>query len=78
MRYNIQPITGFGRTATTIDINVIDYQFGEILKIYYSVNDSNIIYEGNLIYDKDIIDKWGSDDNYIINLVLNQLNLTRL
>ncbi len=79
MRYNIEPIEGFGKKATNVDIKVIDYQFGDILKIYYSVNSNEeIIYEGNILYGIDVISNWNEDDNYLINLVINYLGLTRV
>lgn len=37
-----------------------------------------ILLEGNLHMPQDIYDQWGTDDNYVIDWALNELNFTRI
>lgn len=75
MNFKIEPIKGFNRIADNIDINIIDYQFGKNLTIYYSINDTSVIYSGNLNYTEEVIKGWVEDD-YIINIICQELKIT--
>ncbi len=46
--------------------------------LYQLKNDDNTLIEGNLTMSEQIYSQWGTDDNYVIDWVLNSLNLQRL
>lgn len=47
--------------------------------LYWSIYnaDNQMFKDGNLHFDKELYDAWGDDDNYLIDWVLEQLELTR-
>lgn len=80
MIYQIETQTGFGKTATGLEVVVVNYNFGVYLTVAYGIIDTNgsYILQGNMNFGSDIINNWGSDDNYIINLVCSNLGLIKI
>ena len=58
-------------------IHLVNYQLNDTqLQVHYQLFDSseNMVYENNILLTD--ISAWGTDDSYIVNLVLQELNLT--
>lgn len=77
----IEPLTGFGRTATKIGLRIPEYvpNSNKVLFHYQFIDSDNlIVMEKSITLDEEIVANWGTDDNYIIDAVLNQLEVTPL
>ena len=78
----IQPIT-IPTKGTANQINIVvgsitlpcDYG----VSIFYKLmNEDNPLLEGALTMGESVYSQWGTDDNFVIDWVLNELNLQRL
>lgn len=77
MTVSIQPYSFLNHTVESIMIHLMNYQLNDTqVQIHYQLFDSsdNMIYEDNVLLTN--ISAWGTDDSYIENLVLQELNLT--
>lgn len=77
MTVAIQPYSFLNHNAESIMIHLVNYQLNDAqVQIHYQLFDSsdNMLYEDNLLLTN--ISAWGTDDMYIVNLVLQDLNLT--
>jgi hypothetical protein len=76
---NIADITLEAPVATTINIDVMEIVLKSHVMVVVRFLNSN----GNLLKNEMVriegpeYDAWGSDDDYLINLVLTKLNLTK-
>lgn len=76
---NITDVTLEAPVATTIEINVMELVLNSHVIVAVSFKNSN----GNLLKNEMVKIEgaeyagWGSDDEYLINLVLTKLNLTK-
>ena len=76
---NITDVTLEAPVATTIDINVMELVLNSHVMVAVGFKNSN----GNLLKNEMVKIEgeeyagWGSDDEYLINLVLTKLNLTK-
>lgn len=80
----IQPLTiptkGTGNIFT---IRVVSYVLGDAFATFYwavnceEVDSIKTIIDGNLIMTSPEIDNWGTDDSYVIDWALNELNFTK-
>ena len=75
MEVRIKPIT---ITIPTIKIDV-DYKLGGVCIALYRLFDSegNQYTNGNIILTAEEVAAWGTDDNYIVNLILSKLGIER-
>lgn len=80
MIVSIEPITGFNRTANSVDIYTLPYQLdGSGITLYYSIIDTTgiSITSGNITLTAQEISVWGLDDGVVIDLALSKLGLTK-
>ena len=76
---NITDVTLEAPVATSIEINVMELVLNSYVMVMVMFKNSN----GNLLKNEmikiegDEYAAWGSDDNYLIDLVLSKLNLTK-
>lgn len=77
----IQPVTiptkGIG---IYFFIRVVTYVLGATEAMFYWAvknQDDVIIIEGNVTMTSPELDNWGTDDNYVIDWALNELNFTK-
>ena len=76
---NITDVTLEAPVATNIELNVIELVLNSHVMVAVSFKNSN----GNLLKNEMVKIEgeeyagWGSDDEYLINLVLSKLNLTK-
>lgn len=80
----IQPITIPTKgTGNLFSIRVIGYVLGDAFATFYwAVNHEDgenliPIIDGNLTMTSPELDNWGTDDNYVIDWALNELNFTK-
>ena len=80
----IQPITIPTKgTGNLFSIRVIGYVLGSAsATFYWAVNHEDgenliSIIDGNLTMTSPELDNWGTDDTYVIDWALNQLNFTK-
>ena len=77
MMVSIQPYSFLNHTVESIMIHLVNYQLNNTqLQIHYQLFDAsdNMLYEDNLLLTD--ISAWGTDDSYIVNIVLQELHLT--
>jgi hypothetical protein len=77
MTVTIQPYSFLNHTVESIMIHLVNYQLNDTqVQIHYQLFDSfeNMLYEDNVLLTN--ISAWGTNDSYIVNLVLQELNLT--
>jgi len=77
MTVAIQPYSFLNNTVDSLMIHLVNYQLNDTqLQVHYQLFDSseNMVYENNILLTD--ISAWGTDDSYIVNLVLQELNLT--
>jgi len=68
-------------TAYAININLIGYELkSSSASFYWTIltDNGSIILDGNLTINSPELDLWGTDDEYIIDWVLVQLDLRKL
>ena len=68
-------------TAYAIDIKLISYELKSTSASFYWVivsDDNKNILDGNITINSPELDLWGTDDEYIIDWVLLQLDLRKL
>ena len=76
---NITDVTLEAPVATTIEINVMELVLNSHVMVVVGFKNSN----GNILKNEMVkiegaeYAAWGSDDDYLINLVLSKLNLTK-
>lgn len=77
MILNIQPIN---ITANRINIYTLPYHLdGSGATLYYELlNENNTIKQGNIELSEEEIADWGTDDNYIIELALAKIDVTKI
>lgn len=80
MILNIQPITGFGKTANKIDIKVVEYKLdGSGATLNYELLDNTIkVSDDNISLSAEEVSVWGIDDEYIIDLALTKINVIKI
>ena len=65
-------------TINRIDIIVSFYNlFGGLIIKYNLMADDTVITSGNITFTVAEVDDWGVDDNYVIDLVLTKMSLTK-
>ena len=79
IKVNINDYT-FVQTSiiNNIQINILKVELFKGITLAINLLSNNKIIDNKIMtITGDEYTKWGNDDNYIINLVLNKLNLTR-
>jgi hypothetical protein len=79
MEKNIVPVV-FSKRATKIvigDINVVLDLLARII-VFYKDDDDNTLETAIVVIDGEDYSNWGLDDEYLINKVLEKLNLIKL
>jgi hypothetical protein len=74
MKIEIKPII---KTATSIDINISVHDINAMANCLITYNDSRFTEVRNVTIEGAEYDAWGTDDNYIYDLVLSKLGLER-
>jgi len=77
MKIEIKPLI---KTATTLDMDVMIVESpadGNKAHITYRILGDGVIVPGVLIIAGAEYDAWGSDDNYLYDLILSKLGLER-
>jgi hypothetical protein len=82
--YSIQPISAnFGPiaslTATKVSIACMYELFAKELPLRYMLltEGHEVVYSGTIVLNEDEINAWGSNDNYIVDLVFSKVGLTK-
>lgn len=76
---NITDVTLEAPVATSIEINIMELVLNSHVNVIVMFKNSN----GNLLKNEFVkiegaeYAAWGSDDDYLVNLVLSKLNLTK-
>jgi hypothetical protein len=71
----IQPVTKELNSLYILDVNVRLDNTATVIALV--TNEENLGVQYQLLMDSEAYSQWGNDDNYVINWVLNELNLTR-
>lgn len=67
------------KNINSIGIKVTDYILNEKAKITVFLNEGGVIVDvQEVIIEGEEFSNWGSDDNYIINLILDKFGLDRV
>lgn len=81
MNTKIQPVVVPTKgTAVNITIRVVGYEIGGTFASFYwgaQTESGVIVLDGNLAMESPELDSWGTDDNYVIDWVLEKLNFVK-
>ena len=76
---NIKPVTVFPNTATKLRVDDCLVTLDESVNVQWALldNNSNVLgAPGRLTFSGEDYENWGSDDDYLFNLVASALSLT--
>jgi hypothetical protein len=75
-----QPLT-LSASAASIRVSLSRYDLGgNTASVFYQLLAADgiaVVFEGNMNLGPDVVAAWGTDDNVLVNAVLNKLGLVR-